>query len=204
MHRGLLPWRERVPRRDVGIAETLGITTLIVTLGLQDLIKNLLSGLQIITTNVFVPGDQLIMSDKRGEVKDIGWRKTVLRDKDGNSWVIPNSRINENEFLHLEGQMVRRHTITCYVKPRLDLDRVAEDIEHLADETLEALGCKAPEPSAVRFLSVMPDGVETSIRIFLTDIEHTTKASDAVIRAVARRGYVTCRSNEAVDQEGWA
>ena len=173
-----------------GVVETPGVTTLLVTISLQDLIRNVLAGLQIIVTDEFLPGDQLIVGDERGEVVDIGWRNTTFRDKDDNARIIPNSEIYQNDFLHLSDKMARRHTVSCYIKPHMDLDLVADDITHLADEALTELGCKAEEPCEVRFLSTTIGGIETSIRIFLTDIKYTTPGSDAVIRAIARRGYL--------------
>lgn len=173
-----------------GVVETLGVTTLLVTISLQDLIRNVLSGLQIIVTDEFLPGDQLIVEDERGEVVDIGWRNTTFRDKDDNARVIPNSEIYQHDFLHLNEKMARRHTVSCYIKPHLDLDVVANDIMALADEALTELGCKAEEPSEVRYLGTTIGGIETSIRIFLTDIKYTTPATDAVIRAISRRGYL--------------
>ena len=52
-----------------GVAQALGVTTLVVSLGLQDLIKNVVAGVQIVITHLFSTGDQLMLGDGRGEVR---------------------------------------------------------------------------------------------------------------------------------------
>ena len=186
-----------------GVAQALGVTTLVVSLGLQDLIKNVVAGVQVVLTRLFAVGDQLDVGSVRGEVMDVNWRQTVLRDKDGDTHVVPNATIMGATFMRREGKMVRRHDIACDIKPGLDLDRVAADIERLADEVLDERGWRADEHAEVRFIGSTANGVQTSIRVYLTDIAYTTRAMDAVMRAIGKRGYLADWTNEAPAQEAW-
>ena len=186
-----------------GLAQALGVTTLVVSLGLQDFIKNVVAGVQIVMTHLFKVGDHLDVGTTRGEVMDINWRQTVIRDKDGNSHVIPNSSLMGNSFVRREGKMVHRYTFDCDIKPGLDLDRVAADIEHLADEVLDEHGWRAEEGSEVRFVGSTANGVSASVRIFLRDIECTTRGMDAVMRAIGQRGYLADWTNDQPAQERW-
>ncbi|MBQ9317275.1 MAG: mechanosensitive ion channel, partial [Atopobiaceae bacterium] len=159
-----------------GVVQALGVTTLVVSLGLQDLIKNVVAGVQVVLTHLFSVGDQLDVGSVRGEVMDVSWRQTVLRDKDGDTHVVPNATIMGATFMRREGKMIRRHDIECDIKPGLDLDRVAADIEHLADEVLDERGWRADEHAEVRFIGSTANGVQASIRVYLTDIAYTTRA----------------------------
>jgi len=186
-----------------GVAQALGVTTLVVSLGLQDLIKNVVAGVQVVLTHLFSVGDQLDVGAVRGEVMDVSWRQTVLRDKDGDTHVVPNATIMGATFMRREGKMIRRHDIECDIKPGLDLDRVAADIERLADEVLDERGWRADEHAEVRFMGSTANGVRASIRIFLSDIAYGTRAMDAVMRAIGRRGYLADWTNDAPAQEAW-
>lgn len=186
-----------------GLAQALGVTTLVVSLGLQDLIKNVVAGVQIVLSQLFTVGDQLDVGSVRGEVMDVNYRQTVLRDKDGDTHVVPNASLMGAAFMRREGKMVRRYDFTCDIKPGLDLDRVAADIEQLADEVLDERNLRAEEHSEVRFVGSTANGVATSVRIYLKDIEQTTRGYDAVMRVIARRGYLADWTNENPAQEQW-
>lgn len=186
-----------------GVVQALGVTTLVVSLGLQDLIKNVVAGVQVVLTHLFSVGDQLDVGTVRGEVMDVSWRQTVLRDKDGDTHVVPNATIMGATFMRREGKMIRRHDIECDIKPGLDLDRVAADIERLADEVLDERGWRADEHAEVRFVGSTANGVRASIRVFLSDIAYGTRAMDAVMRAIGKRGYLADWTNDAPAQETW-
>jgi small-conductance mechanosensitive channel len=186
-----------------GVAQALGVTTLVVSLGLQDLIKNVVAGVQVVLTRLFAVGDQLDVGSVRGEVMDVNWCQTVLRDKDGDTHVVPNATIMGATFMRREGKMVRRHELECDIKPGLDLDAVAADIERLADEVLDQRGWHAEEPAEVRFVGSTANGVRASVRFYLKDIEYTTRAMDALMRAIGQRGYLADWTNDSPDQEQW-
>ena len=106
-------------------------------------------------------------------------------------------------FMRREGKMVRRHELECDIKPGLDLDAVAADIERLADEVLDQRGWHAEEPAEVRFVGSTANGVRASVRFYLKDIEYTTRAMDALMRAIGQRGYLADWTNDSPDQEQW-
>lgn len=186
-----------------GVAQALGVSTLVVSLGLQDLIKNVVAGVQIVMAHIFTAGDQLEVGNVRGEVVDVNWRQTVLRDRDGDMHVVPNASLMSATFMRREGAMARRYDFLCDIKPGLDLDRVAADIEQLADTVLDERELRAEEHSEVRFLGSTANGVTASVRIFLKDIQLTTRGYDAVMRAIGQRGYLADWTNESPDQAQW-
>lgn len=72
---------------------SLGILALVIGLGCQSLINDIVSGLFLITEKTYEVGDIVVIDDFRGTVKEIGIRSTKLIDAAGNIKVINNSNI---------------------------------------------------------------------------------------------------------------
>ena len=70
-------------------------------------------------------------------------------------------------------------------------------------EALDDCGWRSSEHTEVRFIGSTANGVRTSIRIFLKDIEYTTRSMDVVMRAIGQRGYLADWTNENPIQEQW-
>lgn len=186
-----------------GLVQALGITSLVVSFGMQDLVQNIVAGIQVVTGGLLKVGDQIQLGDNRGEVMDINWRQTTIRDKDGNPHVIPNSTLMGEEFCRLDGKEIRRHDIELDIKPGLDLDRVAGDICNLANALLQDRGWKSDEPTEVRYLGSTANGVRAAVRIYLVDISFAVPAVDAVMRAIGARGYLADWTNDSPGQVPW-
>ena len=69
----------------------IGIVGLIVGLGAQPLLTDIIAGLFIVFENVFEVGDIIVASGFRGTVKEIGIRTTKIVDAGGNIKVMNNS-----------------------------------------------------------------------------------------------------------------
>ena len=72
----------------------LGIGGLAVSLGLKDTIANVIGGFGLMLGRVIQPGDYVKVAGITGTVKDINWRQTIVRERNGNEMVIPNSILN--------------------------------------------------------------------------------------------------------------
>lgn len=70
-----------------------GILSLIVGLGAQPLIEDIIAGLFIVFEDVFDVGDIIIIDDFRGTVKEMGIRTTKIEDAGGDIKVVNNSDI---------------------------------------------------------------------------------------------------------------
>ena len=170
---------------------TLGIASLYLSQGMQDFIKNLVAGTQIVLGDVIKVGDHIVVGENRGEVTDINWHQTIIRDRSGSPRAIPNAMFNTQTLVKRRGKLAHRHELEIEVRHGLDLDMVAADIMRLADETLEELGIKQEGlDSQVRFLGSTYFGVKASVRIFVKDIQNRTAGMDAVMRAISRTDYL--------------
>lgn len=180
-----------------GIVQALGVTTLVVSLGLQDLIKSVVAGVLIVAGNIVAVGDQVTLGDHRGEVTDINWHQITIRDRDGIPHVIPNSELMSDSFMRMTGKMACRHIFECDIAPGVNLALVKTDIETLAANVLTKNGWIAPgHMPQVLFLGSSALGTNASVRVFISDIEYATRAMDAVLIAISERGYLADVTHE--------
>lgn len=185
-----------------GMVQALGVTTLVVSLGLQDLIKSVVAGMLIVASDIVSVGDQVIMGDHRGEVMDINWHQITLRDRDGIPHVVPNSKLMSDNFMRVTGKMACRHMFECDIVPGVNLPLVKTDIEALAARVLTQHGWIAPDyMPQVMFMGSSAFGTRASIRIFISDIEYAVRSMDAVMCAISERGYLADCTHEV--NAGW-
>ena len=174
-----------------GLISALGVTSLVVSLGLQDLIKSVVAGLLIVAGNIVSVGDQVILGDHRGEVMDIDWHQITIRDRDNISHVISNSKLISDSFMRLQGKMACRHMFDVDIAPGVNLSLVKTDIETQASIALTKNGWIAEGYSPqVLFLSSSALGTHASVRVFISDIEFAARSMDAVMCAISERGYL--------------
>jgi small-conductance mechanosensitive channel len=70
-----------------------GVAGLALSLGLQSLIKDLVSGLLIVLENQFSVGDSIEVGNVSGQVERITLRTTHLRNVDGRLHIVPNGEV---------------------------------------------------------------------------------------------------------------
>lgn len=71
----------------------LGVTSLVVSFALQDTLSGLASGFLLLSDRPFKPGDWISAGSTEGEVVDINWRTSRIRDRNGDMIVVPNSEL---------------------------------------------------------------------------------------------------------------
>lgn len=76
-----------------GIVAGVGVLTLVIGLGCQSLIQDVVSGLFIVFDDYFASGDMVIIDGFRGKVVEVGLKTTKLEDFGGNIKSITNSSI---------------------------------------------------------------------------------------------------------------
>ena len=86
----------------------LGLFSVAVALGAQDLFKNLISGILIIAENRFQPGDRIeVEGHLHGMVDKIGFRSTVIRLFNTSPMIIPNKDLSDVKVIN-HGEMYHR------------------------------------------------------------------------------------------------
>ncbi|MBR2588578.1 MAG: mechanosensitive ion channel family protein [Bacilli bacterium] len=78
-----------------GLMASLGILSIIIGLSLQDLLKDIIAGVAILTENQFSVGDNIKIGDFRGEVTYLGLKTTRIKSYTGETKIISNRNITE-------------------------------------------------------------------------------------------------------------
>src|SRR4051812_10977740 len=92
--------------REIGGAiATLGVTSIVVGLALQEPLGNLFSGLVLLMERPFEVGETIEVGHVTGEVKEVNWRSAHIEKQGGAIQVVPNSTLN-------------KETIVNYSRPR--------------------------------------------------------------------------------------
>ena len=73
---------------------TLGLGGLAVAIALRDTLANLFSGVHIVASRLIRPGDYVKFDfGVEGEVTDIQWRSTTIRDTQNSTVIVPNEKV---------------------------------------------------------------------------------------------------------------
>lgn len=114
-----------------------GVVVLIIGLGAQSLIGDILAGLNIVFEDEYHVGDIVVIDDFRGTVEEIGLTTTKLSDAAGNIKVINNSKVSTMVNLS-----ARPSVASCLMY--VDYDADLEAVEKMVSEHLEEIGKKIP------------------------------------------------------------
>ncbi|MCC6945263.1 MAG: mechanosensitive ion channel family protein [Thermomicrobiales bacterium] len=80
----------------------IGLVTAAISLSLQDVLRNFVSGLYLLIERPFAPGDMIRVLDQSGKVERVDIRTTVIRNRSREEVYIPNFTVFS--------QVVRRQT----------------------------------------------------------------------------------------------
>lgn len=107
-----------------------GVVTLIIGLGSQALVADILAGVFIVFEGDFQVGDIIIIDGWRGEVQSIGIRTTKLIDAGGNVKIV-----NNNEIKTIINQTKELSLAKCYVS--IGYEARIENVEAIISDNLE-------------------------------------------------------------------
>ena len=127
-----------------GVVAGVGVLTLIIGLGCQSLIQDVISGLFIVFDDYFAVGDIVIVDGFRGTVTEVGLKTTKIQDAGGNIKSISNSQIVTVANLSRYDTMI---TVSIGVSYEEDIIRV-EGIMH---EAMPEFAKKSPNITKVPF-----------------------------------------------------
>jgi len=69
------------------------VATILAAMGVQDILRNYVSGVYLLTERRFNVGDEIEFGGHRGTITEIRFRVTYVRAKDGSLIVVPNSEL---------------------------------------------------------------------------------------------------------------
>lgn len=167
-----------------GFVAALGVVSIAVSLGMQDTISNLVSGISIMMSKAVQPGDQVTVGGVTGEVTDVTWRSTTVRTRGGAVQVIPNSVLSSTALTHETDWTVGCCRVPVAVVPGADLDAVAAEIRETVACALDGRLDPAFETGVV-FSALTAYGTQGEIQIHVLPDVVFSAAQDAVVRALS-------------------
>ena len=169
------------------IVAGLGIVTLIIGLGCQSLISDIVSGLFLVFDDFFDVGDIVVIDSFRGTISEIGLRSTKLLDWAGNIKAVNNSQINT--VINLS-RLATCIAVQFYVDREEDIERV----EAILADHLSEFNAKLPKLiDPIKYLGV--SGLdESGIRLqFLAKCEEADRFQ--IGRDINRELYLLMTKN---------
>jgi small-conductance mechanosensitive channel len=131
---------------------TLGIAGLAVSLALQGTLSNVFSGLNLIASRQIEVGDFVRLENgEEGYVEDITWMNTVIRRRDNNLVVVPNSRLVNSILINYRKPIPSMNiTVSVAIPYSSDLEKVERLALEVAREVQKTVEGADPsfEPSA--------------------------------------------------------
>jgi len=95
--------------REIGGAiATLGVTSIVVGLALQEPLGNLFSGLVLLMERPFEVGETIEVGSISGKVKEVNWRSAHIEALGGAIQVVPNSTLNKETIVNFSRPNPRR------------------------------------------------------------------------------------------------
>ncbi len=161
--------------------------------GMQNLLKNFISGIIILFERPFRVGDVLDVGGQRGTVTSINIRSSVLQLWDNTETLIPNSALLENNLTNWTySNRTVRFTVAVGVAYGSNTRRVAQLLGEVAER--HGLVQKEPPPQ-VLFTDFGPSALTFELRYWVNVVQHNAAqvASDLrhmIVGAFAENGIV--------------
>ncbi len=121
-------------------AAALGAAGITAGLGLQGLISQFASGIEIMFNKPFRAGDYIALESVEGTVEEIHFMNTTLLTPDNKRVVIPNSHITSNNLINYTAQTKRRVNLKFNISYKDDIalaKKVIEDAVAACPHTLD-------------------------------------------------------------------
>ena len=114
-----------------GIITGLGVAGVVGGLALQDALKDIIMGINIIMDNYFVVGDLVTFNDFTGEVIEFGLKNTKIKNVDGVVLVVANREIAQIRNLSQKSSTIVLKIPVAYEEKE---DKVAKALNRVLDE----------------------------------------------------------------------
>jgi small-conductance mechanosensitive channel/CRP-like cAMP-binding protein len=133
-----------------GALTALGVTSLVISLALQQPLGSLASGLLLLSDQPFRPGEWIRVGDLEGRVIDVNWRTTRIENRDGDLLIFPNSYLAGATLVNYD-QPSRHHRVILPVQVAFSNppSRVIEMLLSAAVRTPGVLADPAPDVKVV-------------------------------------------------------
>ena len=167
------------------LAVIAGALSVGIGFGLQDVIKNLVSGIILLFERPFKVGDWVLIGGEEGKIKQINIRSTEVETFNKASVIIPNATLISSSLTNLtHGNNWQRQTIAVGVSYDSDAEQVTKLLLECARSCKKVM--KVPAPY-VLFKNFGESSLDFELRIYVSDIWSGWSASSDVRYEILRR-----------------
>lgn len=144
--------------------------------GTQKILSDFLSGMLLLFQRKIRVGDEVIIGDERGIVRDMTIHDTILRSRQSRDILIPNTKVQESAIVNLTlHDTIDRIALSVSVAYDSDIKRVREVVREILDNDKRVLNTPAPRI----FLEAFEDSSLKITAWFFIDISKTYEADIA-------------------------
>lgn len=147
----------------------LGLFGVAVGLGAQDLFRNLIAGILILTERRFLPGDWIKVDGVvEGTVERINFRSTVVRRFDKGPVYVPNAELSDNAVINFSRMSHRRIYWMIGVEYKTTADQLRHICQQISDYVSgnEEFAGPPDVPQFVRVDSFGPSSIDIMLYCF--------------------------------------
>ena len=140
------------------IVAGLGVAGAVAGLALQDALKDIIMGINIILDNYFVVGDLVTFEDFTGTIIEFGLKSTKIKAVDGTTLIVANREISKIKNQSYKNASIQITIPVAYEeaepKVKKELERICEDISKWEEVVGEAkyLGISELNTSSVDYM----------------------------------------------------
>lgn len=145
----------------------LGVTSLIISLALQQPLGSLASGLLLLGDQPFRPGEWIRVDSIEGRVVDVNWRTTRVENRDGDLVVLPNAMLASATIVNFD-QPERLHRVVVPVQVAFS-NPPARAIEMLLTAARNTPGVLSDPPPDVKVVEIDDPLMGYEVQVWIDD-----------------------------------
>lgn len=146
-----------------------GLTSVAIGFSLKDVLSNYISGVVLLAARPFRLGDQVVIDEFEGTIKQIQLRATTLQTYDGRTVYIPNQEVFQASITNNTASPHRRSSVVVGVDYDADLTKAKHVIRQAAD-SVEGVSSDSPIDVLVRELAASTVNLE--VRFWVNSHRH--------------------------------
>lgn len=175
-----------------------GILALVIGLGAQSLIADILAGIFIVLEGEYVVGDIVIIDGWRGKIVSIGIRTTQLEDAGGNIRIINNSEIKG-----VTNQTKHKSVANCFVS--ISANENLENAENILKQALVEIKTKIPTITEDIVYKGVDSISENSMKLLFSagcyeeDLYQVQRDLNRELKLVLDKNNISCFANTTIN-----
>ena len=175
----------------------LSALTLALGFALQDVMRNLFSGIYLLLERPFVIGDEITVTGFTGRIEDVQLRITSLLSPNGERVLVPNSLLFSSAVVNATAHQRRRAVLSISL-PVSEPDDFARVEERILAALKQVTGIR-PDPPPQVMLSRVAQGKEELRAIFWVPAQNESAAQATISEAVDQVRLALANAEVAVN-----